>query len=50
MYTILSVVCEVEMETDSIVKELERCSFSGAPKSLIQAFRDMAKRYRARTT
>jgi hypothetical protein len=50
MYTILSVVCEVEMETGVIVEELERCSFSGTQKSLIQAFRDMAKRYGAQTT
>ena len=79
MYTILSVVCEVEMDTgvivaaeftvatdlakdylnrlmagrslleeeDAIVAELERCYFSGTQKALIQAFRDMAKRYRA---
>jgi hypothetical protein len=78
MYTILSVVCEVEMETgiivaaeftvatelakgyldrllrgrnlttdeDAIVAELEQCYFSGTQKALIQAFRDMAKRYR----
>lgn len=79
MYTILSVVCEVEMETgvivaaeftvatevakrflnrmlagrslrdeeDVIVAELEHCYFSGTQKALIQAFRDMANRYRA---
>jgi len=79
MYAILSVVCEVEMETgvivaaeftvatelakdylnrllsgrnlnsdeDAIVAELERCYFSGTQKALIQAFRDMTKRYRA---
>ena len=79
MYTILSVVCEVEMDTgvivaaeftvatdlakdylnrlmagrslleeeDAIVAELVRCYFSGTQKALIQAFRDMAKRYRA---
>ncbi len=79
MYTILSVVCEVEMETgvivaaeftvatelakdylnrllagrnlgtdeDAIVEALEKCYFSGTQKALIQAFRDMAKRYRA---
>ncbi len=79
MYTILSVVCEVDMETgrivaaeytvatelardylsrllvgrdlaadeDAIVAELERCYFSGTQKAIIQAFRDMAKRYRA---
>ena len=78
MYTILSVVCEVDMGTgvivaaeftvatelakdylnrlmasrnlatdeDAIVAELERCYFSGTQKALIQAFRDMAKRYR----
>jgi hypothetical protein len=81
MYTILSVVCEVEMDTgvivaaeftvatdlakdyldrllsgrslatdeDAIVRELEGCYFSGTQKALIQAFRDMAKRYRAQT-
>ena len=79
MYTILSVVCEVDMDTgvivaadftvatelardylnrllagrdlaadeDAIVEELEQRYFSGTQKSLIQAFRDMAKRYRA---
>ena len=79
MYTILSVVCEVDMETgvivaaeftvatdlakdyldrllrgsnlgteeDAIIEELERCYFSGTQKALIQAFRDMTKRYRA---
>jgi Domain of unknown function (DUF3870) len=79
MYTILSVVCEVDMgtgvivateftvatdlakdylnrimagrnlrdEEDAIVAELEKCYFSGTQKALIQAFRDMAKRYRA---
>jgi hypothetical protein len=81
MYTVLSVVCDVDMDTgvivaaeftvatelakdylnrllcgrslagdeDAIVAELERCYFSGTQKSLIQAFRDMAKRYRAQT-
>ena len=80
MYTILSVVCEVEMDTgvivaaeftvatelakdflnrllagrnlgadeDAIVAKLERCYFSGTQKALVQAFRDMSKRYRAR--
>lgn len=79
MYTILSVVCEVDMATgtivaaeytvatelardylnrllrgrnlateeDAIVADLERCYFSGTQKAIIQAFRDMAKRYRA---
>ena len=79
MYTILSVVCEADMETgvivaaeftvatdlakdyldrllrgrnlgteeDAIIEELERCYFSGTQKALIQAFRDMTKRYRA---
>lgn len=79
MYTILSVVCEVDMqsgviigaeftvatdlakdyldrlltgrnltlEEDAIVAELEQCYFSGTQKAVIQAFRDMAKRYRA---
>jgi hypothetical protein len=79
MYTILSVVCEIDMKTgviiaaeftvatdlakdylnrllsgrnlaideDAIVRELENCYFSGTQKALIQAFRDMTKRYRA---
>jgi hypothetical protein len=79
MYTILSVVCEVDVETgviiaaeftvatdlakdylnrllcgrnlatdeDAIIEELEKCYFSGTQKALIQAFRDMTKRYRA---
>ncbi len=78
MYTILSVVCEVDMDTgiivsteytvatdlakdyldrlmsgrnlrdeeDAIVADLEQCYFSGTQKAIIQAFRDMAKRYR----
>ena len=82
MYTILSVVCEVEMDTgvivaaeftvatelakdylnrllagcnlgtdeDAIVERLEKCYFSGTQKALIQAFRDMAKRYRAQVS
>ena len=82
MYTILSVVCEVEMDTgvivaaeftvatalakdyldrlltgrdlrtdeDAIVEALERCYFSGTQKAIVQAFRDMAKRYRAQVT
>ena len=82
MYTILSVVCEVDMDTgvivaaeftvatelakeylnrllagrdlstdeDAIVEELEKCYFSGTQKALIQAFRDMAKRYRAQAS
>ena len=79
MYPILSVVCEVDMETgviiaaeftvatdlakdylnrllsghnlatdeDAIIEELEKRYFSGTQKALIQAFRDMIKRYRA---
>jgi hypothetical protein len=79
MYTILSVVCEVDMATgvilaaeftvatqlakdylnrlmagrdlrseeDAIVADLEQCYFSGTQKAIIQAFRDMAKRFRA---
>jgi len=47
MYTILSVVCEVDMDTGVIAAELERCYFSGTQKALIQCFRDMAKRFRA---
>ena len=79
MYTILSVVCEVDMDTglilaaeftvatqlakdylnrlmagrnlrddeDAIVAQLEHSYFSGTQKAIIQAFRDMAKRYRA---
>ena len=37
-------------EEVAVVGELERCYFSGTQKALIQAFRDMAKRYRAQAT
>jgi hypothetical protein len=79
LYTILSVVCEVDMTTgiiiaaeftvatdlakdflnglltgrnlateeDAIIADLEKHYFSGTHKALVQAFRDMAKRYRS---
>ena len=37
-------------DEDAIIEELEKCCFSGAQKALIQAFRDMMKRYRAQVT
>ena len=35
-------------DEDAIIEELEKCYFSGTQKALVQAFRDMSKRYRAR--